>query len=99
MMYRRAYLTRVVTDVVGLQRGRIDSDVGVDASSTFVPRVENVALFDRNTFALVDRTISKPDGSYSFKALIVDREYFVLATDSDRHYNAVVKDMIVPTVY
>ena len=99
MMYRRAHLTRVVIDVVGLQRGRIDSDVGVGTSSTFVPRVENVVLFDRNTFALVDRTISRPDGSYSFKALIVDREYVVLATDSDRHYNAVVKDMIVPTVY
>ena len=99
MMYRRIHLTRVVTDFVGLQRGRIDSDVGVDASPTFVPRVENVVLMDRNSFALVDRTISRPDGSYSFKALIVDREYLVIATDSQRHYNAVIKDMIVPTVY
>lgn len=99
MMYMRTHLTRVISDVVGSQRGRIDSDVGVDASPTFVPRVENVVLMDRNSFALVDRTISRPDGSYSFKALIVDREYLVLATDTNRHYNAVVKDMIVPTVY
>lgn len=56
-----------------------------------------VFLFDIATQQLVASTISDPvTGKYLFRGLDPKREYTVLARDTTRTYNAVVKDRIVP---
>ena len=61
------------------------------------PAARNVYLFDRDTGALVARTTSAGDGTYSIPNLNPDREYIVLATDADDdQYNAATADRMTP---
>ncbi|KEC84220.1 MULTISPECIES: hypothetical protein [Acinetobacter] len=55
------------------------------------PGVE-VCVFKRSNKQLLWTTLSKSDGSYTFRNLAVGLECFVTAFDPKREYNAVIAD-------
>lgn len=55
------------------------------------PGVE-VCVFNRSNKQLLWTTLSKSDGSYTFRNLAVGLECFVTAFDPRREYNAVIAD-------
>lgn len=59
-----------------------------------VPAARRVRLYDRANGLLVAETFSSITGAYSFHNLDGDREYFAVAHDHLRVYNAVVQDML-----
>lgn len=59
-----------------------------------VPAARRVRLYDRHSGLLVAETFSSVTGAYSFHNLDGDREYFAVAHDHLRVYNAVVQDML-----
>lgn len=58
------------------------------------PVARKVYLHDRNSGELVGVTWSDDKGNYSFGGLQAGREYYVLAIDHQKKYNAVVQDML-----
>jgi hypothetical protein len=63
-----------------------------------VPGARVVRLFHKKTAVLVAQTWSAPDGAYSFTGLDPSAEYFAVAHDHLRTYNAVVQDMLTPSI-
>ena len=63
-----------------------------------VPARRRVRLYDKPSGMLVDAVMSGADGHYRFSNLRVGHEFFVVANDYQRDYNAVVQDMIVAEV-
>jgi hypothetical protein len=61
-----------------------------------IPGARQVRLFDKHSGLLVSEAWSTPDGHYEFNNVATDREYFVVAHDYLRVYNAVVQDMLTP---
>lgn len=54
-----------------------------------------VCCFKRSTRQLLWETVSKPDGTYSFRNIAVGLECFVVAFDPNGQYNAVISDKLV----
>lgn len=54
-----------------------------------------VCCFKRSTRQLLWETVSKPDGTYSFRNIAVGLECFVVAFDPNKEYNAVISDRVV----
>ena len=63
-----------------------------------LPSVRRVRLYDKPSGALLTATLSAADGSYRFDRLREGHEYFVVADDYQRSYNAVVQDLIIAEV-
>lgn len=61
-----------------------------------IPGARQVRLFDKRSGLVVAETWSSPTGHYEFNNVATDREYFVVAHDHLRVYNAVVQDMLTP---
>lgn len=61
-----------------------------------VPGRRQVRLFNKKTALLVAEMWSSITGQYAFDGVDADQEYFVLAHDHLRVYNAVVQDMLAP---
>ncbi len=61
-----------------------------------IPGARQVRLFDKRSGWVVAETWSSPTGHYEFNNVATDREYFVVAHDHLRVYNAVVQDMLTP---
>ena len=59
-----------------------------------VPAARRVRLYDRHSGLLVAETFSTSNGAYTFNNLNSDREYFAVAHDHLRVYNAVIQDML-----
>lgn len=59
-----------------------------------IPGARQVRLFDKRSGLVVAETWSSPTGHYEFNNVAADREYFVVAHDHLRVYNAVVQDML-----
>jgi hypothetical protein len=55
-----------------------------------------VCLFRRDNRQMIWETISKADGSYSFRNVALDLQYFIVAFDPNNQYNAVIQDKILP---
>lgn len=55
----------------------------------------DVRLHEKSTGMLVNRTITKEDGSYAFRNL-KKCEFILIATDYARNFNAVIQDNVVP---
>lgn len=55
----------------------------------------DVRLHEKSTGILVNRTLTKEDGSYSFKNL-KKCEFILIATDYAGNFNAVIQDNVVP---
>ena len=54
-----------------------------------------VCCFKRSTRQLLWETVSKPDGTYSYRNIAVGLECFVVAFDPNGQYNAVISDKLV----
>ena len=54
-----------------------------------------VCCFKRSTRQLLWETVSKPDGTYSFRNIAVGLECFVVAFDPNGQSNAVISDKLV----
>lgn len=59
-----------------------------------VPAARKVCAYDRRSNELVAVTWSDSFGNYHFDNLLPDTEYYVVALDHERNYNAVIQDMI-----
>lgn len=59
-----------------------------------IPTMRKVCLYLRVTNELVATTWSDVSGNYQFNNLQPNTEYYVLALDHERNYNAVIQDMI-----
>lgn len=77
--------------------GRIEGKVSIEGAAAS----RKVRLFDVLTGLLVAEAWSRKDGQYRFDFLDPSREYFVLAHDYVRQFNAVIADWVKPepTVY
>lgn len=77
--------------------GRIEGKISIEGT----PAARKVRLFDVLTGLLIAETWSRKDGHYRFDFLDPTREYFVLAHDYVRQFNAVIADWVKPesTVY
>jgi hypothetical protein len=61
-----------------------------------IPGARQVRLFDKRTGLVIGETWSTVTGHYEFNNINPTREYFVVAHDHLRVYNAVVQDMLTP---
>lgn len=61
-----------------------------------IPGARQVRLFDKRTGLVIGETWSSATGHYEFNNIDTTREYFVVAHDHLRVYNAVVQDMLTP---
>ena len=61
-----------------------------------IPGARQVRLFDKRTGLVIGETWSSVTGHYEFNNIDPTREYFVVAHDHHRVYNAVVQDMLTP---
>jgi hypothetical protein len=75
-------------------RGRITGKVTIETTAAS----RRVRLFDLLTGILVAELWSAADGSYAFNQLDARRDYFVLAHDHVRQFNAVVADFVKPVL-
>ncbi|MCK4165042.1 hypothetical protein HFK89_21925 [Ralstonia pseudosolanacearum] len=77
--------------------GRIEGRVRIEG----VPAARRVRLFEALTGLLVAEAWSRRDGYYRFDYLDTGRDFFVLAHDHVRQFNAVIADWVrpEPTVY
>ncbi|APC69924.1 hypothetical protein [Ralstonia pseudosolanacearum] len=77
--------------------GRIEGRVRIEG----VPAARRVRLFEALTGLLVAEAWSRRDGYYRFDYLDPSRDFFVLAHDHARQFNAVIADWVrpEPTVY
>jgi hypothetical protein len=71
-------------------RGRVVGKVSIEST----PASRKVRLFDALTGILVAELWSAVDGAYAFNQLDARRDYFVLAHDHIRQFNAVVADFV-----
>lgn len=55
----------------------------------------SVCVFKRSNRQLLWETISKPDGTYTFRNIAKGLECFVIAFDPSSQYNAVISDKVV----
>lgn len=55
-----------------------------------------VRCYEKSTGRLLKQTISGENGFYSFKGLLRNTKYFVLAHNLERQFNAVIQDNVVP---
>lgn len=60
------------------------------------PAARKVRLFDALTALVLAETWSAADGTYRFDFLDPERDYFVLAHDHVRQFNAVIADWVRP---
>ncbi len=72
--------------------GRIEGKVTIEGT----PASRRVRLFDARTALVLGETWSRRDGRYWFDFLDPEREYFVLAHDHVKQFNAVVADNVRP---
>lgn len=72
--------------------GRVAGTVSIEN----VPGARQVRLFNKRSGLLVSEVWSSPTGQYEFNGVDADQEYFVVAHDHLRVYNAVVQDMLAP---
>lgn len=78
--------------------GGTSSIVGTTKVENMPTGPRQVRLFDKQTSSVVAETWSEAGtGNYAFHNLASDREYFAVAHDYTRAYNAVVADMLVPS--
>ena len=77
--------------------GRIEGRVRIEG----VPAARRVRLFEALTGLLVAEAWSRQDGFYRFDYLDTGRDFFLLAHDHVRQFNAVIADWVrpEPTVY
>lgn len=77
--------------------GRVEGKVSIEGT----PAARKVRLFDVLTGLLIAEAWSRRDGFYRFDFLDTQRDYFVLAHDHVRQFNAVIADWVraQPTVY
>lgn len=61
-----------------------------------IPGARQVRLFNKRSGLLVSEVWSTPTGQYEFNNVDAQQEYFVVAHDHLRVYNAVVQDMLAP---
>lgn len=54
-----------------------------------------VCVFKRSNRQLLWETLSKPDGTYTFRNIAAGLECFVVAFDPNEEYNAVISDKVV----
>lgn len=59
-----------------------------------VPSKRKVCLYHRSTNELISTTWSDEAGNYRFDNLRPNTEYYVIALDHERQYNAVIQDML-----
>lgn len=59
-----------------------------------LPAKRKVCLYRRSTNELESTMWSDDDGNYRFDNLRPDTEYYVIALDHERNYNAVIQDMV-----
>jgi hypothetical protein len=71
-------------------RGRVVGKVSIEST----PASRKVRLFDALTGILVAELWSAVNGAYAFNQLDARRDYFVLAHDHIRQFNAVVADFV-----
>ncbi len=81
-------------DVVDGGHGRIVGTVSVEGQ----PASRCVRLFDARSGRLLRQTWSKGDGHYQFLYIDPTREYFILAHDYIKQFNAVAADDVKPEV-
>lgn len=77
----------------------VDGGLGVITGVTTVenvPRSRRVRLYEKLSGRLIRETFSNSVGQYTFANIDATREYFVVAHDHLRVYNAVVQDMLTP---
>ncbi|NNP71241.1 carboxypeptidase regulatory-like domain-containing protein [Acinetobacter sp. Ac_5812] len=55
-----------------------------------------VCVFRRDNRQLLWETISKADGTYSFRNIALGLECFIVAFDPNNQYNAVIQDKLTP---
>lgn len=55
-----------------------------------------ICVFDRTNRALIWEFSPNSDGRYSVRNINPAREYFLIAFDNAREYNAVIEDMVKP---
>ncbi|WP_247539116.1 hypothetical protein [Ralstonia pseudosolanacearum] len=72
--------------------GRIEGRVSIEGT----PAARRVRLFDVLTGLLIAEAWSRKDGFYRFDFLDINRDYFVLAHDHVRQFNAVIADWVRP---
>jgi hypothetical protein len=76
--------------------GVITGNVTEGTTLSSAPVVRKVRLFHKRAAILIDETWSNSSGDYGFYNVDPSVEYFVVAHDHTRTYNAVVQDMIQP---
>jgi hypothetical protein len=76
--------------------GVITGNVTEGTPLSSAPVVRKVRLFHKNSAVLMAETWSNSTGDYGFYNVDPTVEYFVVAHDHTRTYNAVVQDMIQP---
>lgn len=59
-----------------------------------LPARRKVCLYNRLSGTLAGVTLSEMNGNYAFSDLNPAAEYYALAIDHDRNYNAVIQDML-----
>lgn len=55
----------------------------------------NVCLFKKSDKQLLHQYITRSDGTYTFKNVAPDLEYFIVAFDPSAEHNAIVQDKII----
>jgi len=73
--------------------GAIDGDINKEMVNYANAKI---CVFDRINRALVWEFSPNTDGRYSIRNINPSREYFLIAFDNAREYNAVVEDMVKP---
>lgn len=53
-----------------------------------------VCLYNRSSGNIAGVTLSEKNGNYAFRGLNPSAEYYALAIDHKRNYNAVIQDML-----
>ena len=61
-----------------------------------IPNQTTVDLYLKKTKQLIATIVTDKNGCYSFTSLKKTMVYFVVAFDSQRQYNAVIQDNVVP---
>lgn len=73
--------------------GAIDGDITKEMANYANAKI---CVFDRINRALIWEFSPNTDGRYSVRNINPAREYFLIAFDNTREYNAVIEDMVKP---
>lgn len=87
-----------VKDIYFDGAGEISGKVSEQALPSDIPVIRKVALYLKETGALIRQQWSNAAGEYSFTNIDERFTYYVVAFDHTGTYNAVIRDNIVPVV-